>query len=139
MAENRKMSQRVVFHQLSRKFVDPKHGVPAESKQLVHYTLAIGHHIGVIDCFSSKLEMAREDYARWIGRLPDGEARRKLGGLLRFGEIEISEGHVLMLKDALAASREGMSAEETEWTAQLQAMLAAVEAEPTIYLMVRCR
>lgn len=133
------MSQRVVFHQLSRKFVDRDHVVPTASKQLVHYTLAIGHHIGIIDCFSSKLEIPREDYARWVARLPDGEARRKLEGLLRFGEIEITAPHVGMLRDALNGCAHAMSQEETEWAARLRKMLEAIEAEQAIYLMVKCR
>ena len=83
------MTGTVVFYQLSRKFVNPRQDVPAASKQLIHYTLAIGHHIGIIDCFTSKLEVPRARYADWIAHLLEGEARRKLEGLLRFGEIEI--------------------------------------------------
>ena len=130
--------ERVVFYQLSRKFLHQGHDVPAKSKQLLHYTLAIGHHIGVIDCFSPKLEMPIDGYRDWLSHLPRGEGRRKLEGLLRFGEIEITAGHTRLLREALDAGTGAMSAAETELTARLSQMLQAIDEEPTIYLMVRC-
>jgi hypothetical protein len=130
-------SERVVFYQLSRKFVHRGHDVPDQSKQLLHYTLAIGHHIGIIDCFSPKLEMPIEGYRDWLSHLPKGEARRKLEGLVRFGEIEISVGHTELLRAALDASGGTMSATETDWTARVSEMLQAIDEEPAIYLMVR--
>jgi hypothetical protein len=128
---------RVVFYQLSRKFVHRDHDVPAKSQNLLHYTLAIGHHIGVIDCFSPTLEMPIEGYRNWLSRLPKGEARRKLEGLLRYGEIEISAAHTRLLREALDAGAGAMSATETAWTARLSEILRAIDQEPTIYLMVR--
>jgi hypothetical protein len=130
-------SERVVFYQLSRKFVHRGHDVPAKSKQLLHYTLAIGHHIGIIDCFAPKLEMPVEGYRNWLSHLPKGEARRKLEGLLHYGEIEISIAHTKLLREALDASGGTMCATETDWTARVSQMLQAIDEEPTIYLMVR--
>ena len=46
------MSEKVVFSQLSRKFIDENDATPAEAQQVVYYSLAIGHHLGVIDCHS---------------------------------------------------------------------------------------
>ena len=80
------MTGNVVFYQLSRKFVNPRQDVPAASKQLIHYTLAIGHHIGIIDCLSSKLEVPADRYADWIAHLAEGDARRKLARLARDSE-----------------------------------------------------
>jgi hypothetical protein len=128
---------RVVFYQLSTKFVHRDHDVPAKSKNLLHYTLAIGHHIGVIDCFSPKLEMPIEGYRNWLFHLPKGEARRKLEGLLRYGEIEISAAHTELLRVALDAGAGAMSTTETAWTAHVSEILRAIDEEPTIYLMVR--
>jgi hypothetical protein len=133
------MNDTVVFNQLSHKFFHRGQDVPAASKQLIHYTLAIGHHIGVIDCFASKLEVPSGRYAGWIAHLPDGEARRKLEGLLRFGEIEISASHGPLLRPALQAARADMPAEEAGWTACLDAMLQSIAEEPALYLMVRRR
>ena len=42
------MSEKVVFSQLSRKFIDENDATPAEAQQVVYYSLAIGHHLGVI-------------------------------------------------------------------------------------------
>jgi Formate hydrogenlyase maturation protein HycH len=128
---------RVVFYQLSRKFVHRDHDVPAKSKNLLHYTLAIGHHIGVIDCFSPELEMPIEGYRNWLSHLPKGEAHRKLEGLLRYGEIEISAAHTKLLREALDAGAGAMSATETAWTARVSEILRTIDEEPTIYLMVR--
>ena len=40
------MSEKVVFSQLSRKFIDENDATPAEAQQVVYYSLAIGHHLG---------------------------------------------------------------------------------------------
>lgn len=130
-------TDRVVFYQLSRKFVHQGHGVPAKSKQLIHYTLAIGHHIGVVDCFAAKLEIPIDGYRGWLSHLPGSEGRRKLEGLLRFGEIEITAGHTRLLREALNAAADVMSATEAGWTARLNEMLQAIDEEPVIYLMVK--
>jgi Formate hydrogenlyase maturation protein HycH len=130
--------ERVVFYQLSRRFVQQGQAAPAQSKQLIHYTLALGHHIGVIDCFSNKLEIPLDGYREWIARLPKGEGRRKLEGLLRFGEIEITAAHTGLLRLALNTDI-AMSEAETEWTTRLREMLQAIDEEPALYLMVRRR
>ena len=130
-------TDKVVFYQLSRKFLHQGHEVPAKSRQLLHYTLAIGHHIGVVDCFAAKLEIPIEGYRDWLSHLPRGEARRKLEGLLRFGEIEITAGHTRLLEKAFDAGIAAMSATEAGWTALVQQMLQAIDEEPAIYLMVR--
>ena len=130
-------TDRVVFYQLSRKFLHQGHDVPEKSKQLIHYTLAIGHHIGVVDCFTAKLEMPVDGYRGWLSHLPRGQARRKLEGLLRFGEIEITAGHTQPLREAFDAATGAMSATEAGWTAQVNKMLQTIDEEPAIYLMVR--
>ena len=48
------MSEKVVFSQLSRKFIDENDATPAEAQQVVYYSLAIGHHLGVIDCWKRR-------------------------------------------------------------------------------------
>ncbi len=44
------MGESVVFSQLRRKFVDENDNTPQQAQQVVYYSLAIGHHLGVIDC-----------------------------------------------------------------------------------------
>lgn len=136
MTEMGTAEERVVFYQLSRRFVEQGQAVPEPSKQLVYYTLAIGHHIGVIDCFSNGLEMPLGDYRDWIARLPQGEGRRKLEGLLRFGEIEIMALHTSLLRQALDTGI-ALSEAEKVWTARLREMLQAIDEEPALYLMVK--
>ena len=49
------MSETVVFSQLSRKFIDENDATPDQAQQVVYYSLAIGHHLGVIDCLEAEL------------------------------------------------------------------------------------
>jgi len=131
--------EHVVFYQLSIKFLEQGHKVQEQPKQLMHYTLAIGHHIGVIDCFSARLDIPYAAYGPWVEHLPEGEGRRKLEGLLRFGEIEIAAPHAPKLREALMLGQVGMSEREILWTQDLVNMLLAIEDEPALYLMVKAR
>ncbi len=130
--------QRVVFYQLSRRFVQEGQAVPAQSKQLIHYALALGHHVGVIDCFTSKLEIPFDGFRDWVARLPTSEGRKKLEGLLRFGEIEINVEHTSLLREALAEGR-ALSPAEAGWSGRLGELLQAIDDEPALYVMVRRR
>lgn len=134
------MAGTIVFYQLSRKFVEPaqKARAPENSRQLVRYALALGHHIGVIDCFSATLDIPDEGLRAWLARWPEGDARRKLEGVLRFGEIEVSAPYVPALRDALRHD-EGATGDEREWARRIGEMLDAMAEEPAIYLMVRRR
>ncbi len=53
------MSETVVFSQLSRKFIDENDATPDAAQQVVYYSLAIGHHLGVIDCLEAALSCPR--------------------------------------------------------------------------------
>lgn len=130
-------SARVIFYALGRKFVQEKKSNP-EAQQLIYYSLAIGHHIGVIDCLDEKLSVPLSSYKSWIEKLPAGEtARQKLEGLLKFGEIIIDSTHIHMLALALDRALNNMNDEEKNWSKALIDLLGMIEAEPAIYLMVR--
>ena len=66
------MSEKVVFSQLSRKFIDENDATPAEAQQVVYYSLAIGHHLGVIDCLEAALTCPWDEYLAWIATLEAG-------------------------------------------------------------------
>ena len=87
------MSAQVVFYRLSTRFLQQDGKPPEVSKQIVYYSLALGHHVGVIDTFKAALTWPYEDYLAWVETLPEGEARRKLDGVRRFGEIMIDSSH----------------------------------------------
>lgn len=133
------MSEKVVFYALSQKFLERKEDMPEQAKQVMYQTLALGHHIGVIDCLKTVLSCPLEGYTQWIARLPEGEARRKLEGLHKFGEITIDASHTQLLGAALGPLQDRLPAAEAEWTRQLLRALQAIEAEPAMYLMVRRR
>jgi len=131
------VSERVVVYQLSLKFVQQGQKVPAQSKQLIHYTLAIGHHIGVIDCFSEKLSLPYEEYKLWLTHLKAGTGCRKFEGLLRFGEIEIAAAHVPALRMAIDNATGAINPAQQQWTRQLLNLLDGIEAELSLYLLIR--
>jgi hypothetical protein len=63
------MSETVVFSQLSRKFIDENDATPDQAQQVVYYSLAIGHHLGVIDCLEAALSCPWQAYLAWIATL----------------------------------------------------------------------
>jgi len=132
---------KVIFYSLSGKFVDEKKVRQHSSQQVqevVYYSLAIGHHLGVIDCLKPRLECPLDAYAHWIDCLPEnGEARRKLAGVQRFGEINIDSSHTHLLALALRDARPSMNPEQQGWSDTLVALLTQIEYDPAMYLMVR--
>ena len=132
------MSARVAVYQLNRKFVNQREDVPESARQVVYYTLAVGHHVGVMDCFSCLVEIPLEEFQDWLAGLPPGVGRTKLEGVLKWGEIEINRSHVgalLPLLQPEAAS--GISAGAPGWAATLAQCLHSMLQEPAYYLMVR--
>ena len=131
------MAERAVFYQLTHKFVNNEANIPESARQVIYYSLAIGHHVGVLDCFQSMLEIPIEAYQQWLSRLPEGEARHKLEGLVKWGEIEINSSHVGQLVPALQAGLSHMDAPERGWAGQLIHSMQQMTEEPALYLMGR--
>ena len=93
---------KVMFWTLRQKFVDDSVNVEEKSRQVMYYSLAIGHHVGVIDCLNVALECPLDDYQHWLTLIDDADARRKMQGLLTFGEIIIDASHVNTLAPIFA-------------------------------------
>ena len=125
------MAEQVVFYQLTHKFVNQEQAIPEGPRQVMYYSLAIGHHVGVLDCFQKLVEIPLEDYRHWLSQIPEGAGRHKLEGLLKWGEIEINESHANDLLSILNSTA------ETPWTEQLAQCLQQMSKEPALYLMVR--
>lgn len=133
MAEN---SAKVMFWTLRQKFVDDSVNVEEKSRQVMYYSLAIGHHVGVIDCLNVVLECPLDGYQGWLALL-EGEAQRKMRGLLTFGEIVIDASHVNTLAPAFARLAAEADAPWRGWSEQMLQHLQDIAQEPAIYLMVR--
>ena len=132
------MSEQVVFSQLSRKFIDENDATPSEAQQVVYYSLAIGHHLGVIDCLEAALTCPWDEYLAWISTLEAGStARRKMEGVPKYGEIVIDSNHVSMLANAFDKARASQTSAQQEWSQSMLNMLHAIHQESAIYLMVR--
>jgi hypothetical protein len=133
------VGERAVFYQLTRKFVNESEKIPEDARQIVYYSLTIGHHVGVLDCFDSLMEIPLEKYRIWIGKLEEGSARGKMQGLLKWGEIEVNASHVNLLMPVFDASLPAMDSQEKSWTLTLLHSLLQMKNEPAYYLMVRKR
>jgi len=131
------MSDRVVFYQLSSRFLHKGQTPPPDAEQVLYYSLGVGHHVGVIDTFKPILTCSSDSYLAPVDALPQGEARRKLDGLRKFGEIAIDATHTALLRNALSAARSGFDAEAERWSERLDQALREIEHEPALNLMVR--
>lgn len=136
---------RVVFYQLTRKFVDNERSVPQESQDVLYYTLAVGHHSGVIDCFTEGTSCSLAVYEQVVRCFEEGSvARYKLEGVLRSGEIQIDQGHLAELVDPVRKAlsrieREGMGDEAREFLTGLSEALDVMGRAPAVYVMGRRR
>ncbi|WP_197735958.1 formate hydrogenlyase maturation protein HycH [Arabiibacter massiliensis] len=146
----RAQGEAVSFFRLTRKFVDSAASVPEDASDVLYYTLAVGHHTGVIDCFERALAMPLATYEKLVALMDDEEARYKLEGVSRFGEIEIDKAHVGVLLPAARAAlasldvfnepgktRIALSADETAALMGLVDLLLKVRDEPSVYVMAR--
>jgi hypothetical protein len=127
------MAPKISVYQLRTKFVNQREDVPEDARQVVYYTLAVGHHVGVMDCFSSQVDIPLDEYAAWVQNLPEGPARTKLEGVVRWGEIEVNLSHVGMLLPLFEAAQ----AEGSGWTRDFVRCLHDIQKESAMYLMVR--
>ncbi|KJF87464.1 formate hydrogenlyase maturation HycH family protein [Photobacterium phosphoreum] len=139
LTQSRHFQGHVYFYTLGRKFVDESYDVPEEAKQIMYYSLAIGHHLGVVDCLKAVIECEGDEYLTWISGLPqDGEAFNKMKGYFVFGEITIYPEHLNML--ALAFDRIDTSTQNAlsqQLTRDFIAALGDIHREPTMYMMIR--
>ena len=131
------MTERAVLYQLTHKFLSQKQTLPEGPRQVIYYSLAIGHHVGVMDCFHMLIAIPLEDYRRWLAHIPEGTGHRKLEGLLKWGEIEINHEHARDLLPLLRNSLPFMDALDVPWTKALLDQLKKMIEEPALYLMVR--
>ncbi|WJG22901.1 formate hydrogenlyase maturation HycH family protein [Vibrio furnissii] len=139
VSESRHLEGPVYFYRLSRKFVDNKYDVPEEAKQIMYYSLTIGHHLGIVDCLKSEMQCSGHEYLAWISGLDEhSEAYRKLKGFLMFGEITVFPEHIHMLALALDRIDSTTQSEKSQQlTKGMIAILNAIYNEPTMYLMIR--
>jgi len=126
-----------ILYQLTHKFLSQEQSLPEGPRQVIYYSLAIGHHVGVMDCFQVLMEIPVEDYRRWLAHIPEGTGHRKLEGLLKWGEIEINCEHAKDLLPLLRNSLPFMEAADVPWTEALLDRLQKMIEEPAMYLMLR--
>ncbi|MDU8923727.1 formate hydrogenlyase maturation HycH family protein [Pasteurellaceae bacterium LIM206] len=129
--------QKVIFYLLNRRFVENNESIPAEAKEVMYYSLAIGHHVGVIDCFKKLIVADYADYRQFVQNFPEGEAKRKFAGLIKFGEIVIDSSHVNLLAQALDANKAQFPVRYQQWAEILLDALASIQREPVMYIMVK--
>lgn len=139
------MGGRIVVYQLTAKLVDSEIDIPQDAQDIMYYTLSVGHHTGVMDCFSEKLSCSADTFRSILNNMSDSKARMKLEGILRFGEIQIDKSHLAVLKPAVKrALRELYVRKDTNpysaeisWMSDFLLLLDTVERETAMYLMGR--
>jgi hypothetical protein len=131
------VQSQIVFYKLDQKIVDDKKNVADNVKQVVYYALGIGHDLGVMDGFSAFLRMPLEGYMSWMRQLKESGGKRKLEGVLKWGEIEVNQSHTHELIPVLEESLSNMGEPEAGWTRALLYWLGKINEEPILYLMVR--
>jgi len=145
----------VVFYQLTTKFVDNEQEIPEESREVLYYSLAIGHHTGIIDCLSEKIRCPQDVFSEVVEALPESsDARYKLEGIMRHGEIQVDKTHLEVLDPAIqglvgtcvpAVSDSGddegeprsLSHAAQAWLVSFADALESIKEEPSVYLMGR--
>ena len=132
------MTTQVFFYLLNERS-SKREQVPEQAKQVMYYSLAIGHHVGVIDCFKKLLICDYGDYQRFVESFPEGDAKRKFAGLMRFGEIVIDSSHVNLLAKAMDENKANFTPQHQEWVEILMDTLASIQREPVMYIMVKRR
>lgn len=130
-------SGEIVFWVLRQKFVDSETAAPEQSSQVFYYSLAIGHHVGVIDCLNVALRCPQTEYEAWISQLTDEQARRKMLGVLTFGEIVIDVSHAALLGKAFAPLGNDATSPWNSFSNKLLHHLDEMKREPAIYLMAK--
>lgn len=132
------LTETVYFYCLSRKFVD-KQDIPEQVKQVMYYSLTIGHHLGVVDCLDSRVSCSREEYQEWIRHLPeDSVAYQKFAGFLKFGEVTLLHEHINTTALALSKIDKSLLSEKLrQVTSTMMDMLQSIYQEPSMYIMIR--
>jgi hypothetical protein len=133
---------RVVFYRLCAKFVDNAQSVPQEASDVLYYTLAVGHHTGVIDCFSESFSCSEDVYQRIVDLFaPESDVRYKLEGIIRSGEIQIDKSHLALfgtsVDDALVSLdvNDGVSTVMSDWLDAFSRSLDEMKRHRGVYLM----
>ncbi|HCL5251943.1 TPA: formate hydrogenlyase maturation HycH family protein [Salmonella enterica] len=127
----------IVFWTLRQKFIDSTVSMPEKSRQVMYYSLAIGHHVGVIDCLNVALRCSQAEYREWISLLNDKQAQRKMAGVLTFGEIVIDASHTALLAKAFAPLADDGAVVWKALSSQFIHLLDDIVREPAIYLMAK--
>lgn len=133
------MEQLVTFYRLSRKVINQQDAIPADARQVLYYSLAIGHHVGVMDCFEEIMQVPADAYRRCLELMPQGAARTKLEGAVLWEEIEINRSHADELLPALNAVSSAVPGADGDWVRKLVQCMQGMLAEPALYVMVRMR
>lgn len=128
----------VVFYKLTGKLVDPEHLVPDKSKEIIYYTLSVGHNTGTFDCFTEEFTCSLTQFERILSLFEEGEPRRKLAGILTFSEIEIEVTDAPALSVAVsAAHRAATRDEDRRWLEGLSRLLGDIARESAVRLVGR--
>ncbi|POS23429.1 hydrogenase 4 assembly chaperone HyfJ [Escherichia coli] len=127
----------IVFWTLRKKFIASSDEMPEHSSQVMYYSLAIGHHVGVIDCLNVAFRCPQTEYEDWLAQVEEKQARRKMLGVMTFCEIVIDASHTALLTRAFAPLADDATSAWQARSIQFIHLLDEIVQEPAIYLMAR--
>ena len=138
------------FYKLGKRFVDSEKSIPKEASEVMYYTLSVGHHTGIIDCFECALSVPVDVYEKILALIEEEDVKRKLAGVLNFGEIQIDKTHILTVLPALRRTFGNLEVfnepgklsvplkgDDFIMFTEIIRLLISVRDEPAMYLMVR--
>jgi formate hydrogenlyase maturation protein HycH len=108
-----------------------------QAQQVVYYSLAIGHHLGVIDCLEAALSCPWPAYLAWIATLEEGSTARRKMEACRSTARSSSTPTMLRCSPTPLIKRRPADPEQQAWSKTLLSMLHDIHQESAIYLMVR--
>ena len=119
----------IVFWMLRKKFIASSDEMPEHSSQVMYYSLAIGQNVA----FPCPLT----EYEDWLALVEEEQARRKMLGVMTFGEIVIDASHTALLTRAFAPLADDATSVWQARSIQFIHLLDEIVQEPAIYLMAR--
>lgn len=110
--------------------------MPEHSSQVMYYSLAIGHHVGVIDCLNVAFRCPLTEYEDWLARGRRSKPDVRCWGD-DFGEIVIDASHTALLTRAFAPLADDATSVWQARSIQFIHLLDEIVQAPAIYLMAR--
>lgn len=133
-----KHPRRIVFYKLISKVVSMEEDLSQKSRDIAYYTLSIGHHTGILDCFSEAISCSYTEFEQLMDAAsPDSYLYIKFNGLRRFGEIHIEKAQAAQLLESIAHCSNHLPKSRQDFVIRFTDLLYDVVHNRALYLIGR--